>query len=464
MKPFWCLAPVLFLDVVSGFGQAPPSRGAPRTLTDLSTAVESVAKSASPSVVQITVRALAPLEDDETRTGFLANQQATGSGVILDPEGYIITNNHVVDNALKIDISVAAPNQPDGDDHQHYVGKIVGVDRDSDLALIKIDAKNLPTLPFCDSGQLKQGQLVIAVGSPLGLENTLTVGYVSAPVRHLRADQPMFYVQTDAAINPGNSGGPLLDTSGQIVGINTLILTQSGGSEGIGFAIPASVVQRVYKELRANGRVRRGVIGVVPQDLTPTLASALGLQHHSGAILSDIVPHGAAEAAGLAPGDIVLSVDGKPIKAARQLTAAVFQHTSGDQVTLEIERGGQRMQKTVAVLEAPNSPGGLNELAHRNPHLVRQIGILALTLDEHVTDIMTDLRRLSGVVVAAVPLEFAALNPGLVTGDAIYEVNGSRVASVEDLEKTLAAKKPGDPIAMQVERSGRLIYVAFELQ
>ena len=264
--------------------------------------------------------------------------------------------------------------------------------------------------------------------------------------------------------NPGNSGGPLLDTSGQIVGINTLILTQSGGSEGIGFAIPASVVQRVYKELRANGRVRRGVIGVVPQDLTPTLASALGLQHHSGAILSDIVPHGAAEAAGLAPGDIVLSVDGKPIKAARQLTAAVFQHTSGDQVTLEIERGGQRMQKTVAVLEAPNSPGGLNELAHRNPHLVRQIGILALTLDEHVTDIMTDLRRLSGVVVAAVPLEFAALNPGLVTGDAIYEVNGSRVASVEDLEKTLAAKKPGDPIAMQVERSGRLIYVAFELQ
>jgi len=213
-------------------------------LSDFSAAVEELCAAVSPAVVELEVQMRAPVDgSDGKRAGFFANQRASGSGVILDAAGYIMTNAHVVDGARDIDVSVsvvpgANHEIGDGDTHKHYTAHTVGVDRETDLALIKIDAANLPTLTFRDSDKLRQGQIVFALGSPLGLENTLTVGYVSAMSRQLKADQPMFYIQTDAPINPGNSGGPLLDIDGKIAGINTMIYTQSGGSEGIGFAIP----------------------------------------------------------------------------------------------------------------------------------------------------------------------------------------------------------------------------------
>jgi len=445
-------------------GQVPAGRTPPATLASLSTSIEDLAQAASPAVVRISVRSRAPLDTDTGHIGFVTNQESTGSGVIVDSDGYVITNAHVVTGAHHIDVSVMSTAAGSFDDHQHFEAKVLGVDRDADLALLKIEGRNLPTLSFLDSDKLRQGQIVVALGSPLGLENSLTVGYISAPIRHLTADRPMFYIQTDAAINPGNSGGPLLDIAGRIAGINTLILSQSGGSEGIGFAIPSNLVQRVYRQLRAEGRVRRGVIGIVSDDITPVLGAALGLEHHSGVILSDIVPHGAAEAAGLQQGDIVRAIDGVPVRETLQLSTAIFQHSIGDQVVLDLQRGKEQLQKTVAVVEGPSSPANLIELANRDDNLVRELGILALTVDEKVNSILPGLRRLSGVAVAAVPAEFAGLNPGLGTGDVIYELNGARIKSLEDLRAALASKKIHDPIALLIERGGRLQYISLELE
>jgi serine protease Do len=295
------------------------------------------------------VRSRAPIEsEDSGRVGLLSNRESSGSGVIVDSDGYVVTNAHVVLGAHHIDVSVTAratTDLPDG--HRHFEGKIVGVDRETDLAVLKIDAQKLPVLSFLDSEKLRQGQLVVALGSPLGLENSLTVGYISAPVRHLRPDHPMYYIQTDAAINPGNSGGPLLDVTGHIAGINTLILSQSGGSEGIGFAIPSNLVQRVYQQLRAEGRVRRGATGIVPDEINSVLAAALGIEHHSGVILSDVYPHSAADTAGLEQGDIVRAVDGKPVRETLQLSTAIFQHTIGDEIVFDIQRGKEQLQKKV---------------------------------------------------------------------------------------------------------------------
>ena len=439
----------------------------PQTLAQFSASIEDLARASSPAVVQISVQGRAPLEEGGAQqAGFTADQRTTGSGVIVDPDGYIVTNAHVVIDARHIDVSVIERG-PSGQPakHKHLPATTVGLDRETDLAVVKIEAKGLPALSFLDDSEtLKQGQLVLALGCPLGLDNSLTVGFVSAPVRYLSPDKPNFYIQTDAPINPGNSGGPLLDIAGHIAGINTMIMSQSGGSEGIGFAIPSNIVQRTYEGLRKNGRIRRGEIGVIPQDITPTLASALGLDRDSGIILSDIVPHGAAEASGLEPGDIVLAVDGKPIEQSRQLMAVVFQHVFGEEITLDIQRGKERLRKTVAVLTRPRSPEDLEELASRDAHLIRRLGVLALTLDERVTPILPDLRRLSGVVVAAIPAEFAGLNPGLIAGDAIYELNGSRIGTLEDVRTALDGKKTGAPIALLVERSGQLVYVSFELE
>jgi S1-C subfamily serine protease len=248
-----------------------------------------------------------------------------------------------------------------------------------------------------------------------------------------------------------------------VAGINTMIYSESGGNEGIGFAIPANLAKDVYQRLRKDGRIRRGSIGVIPETITPTLGAALGLDRDAGVILSDVAPDSAADTAGLEPGDVVLSVDGKPMREARDLALAVFQRAPGDQMTMEIQRGKERMSKTVAVLERKSEPSQMEDLAN-SATLVRQLGILAVTVDEKVTAILPDLRRLSGVAVAAVPAEYAGLNPGLVAGDVIYSLNNRRIASLDELRDALKDKKSGDAIALQVERFGQLIYVTAALE
>jgi serine protease Do len=210
--------------------------------------------------------------------------------------------------------------------------------------------------------------------------------------------------------------------------------------------------------------VRRGSIGVIPETITPTLAAALGLDRDSGVILSDVAPDSAAEAAELKPGDVVLSLDGKPAREARDLVLAVFERAPGDQMTLEIQRGKERMSKTVAVVERKSQPSQLEDLVNYDAALIRQLGILAMTVDEKVAALLPELRRLSGVVVAAVPAEYAGLNPGLLGGDVIYELNNQHIASLDELRNALKDKKSGDPIALLVERFGQLIYVTAALE
>ena len=376
-----------------------------------------------------------------------------------------ITNAHVTEASRSIDVSVADTSDPTKTDaHKHYAATVIGTDKETDLAVLKIDATNLPTLSFRNSDTLKQGQLVFALGSPLGLDNTLTVGYVSATARQLDAEQPVSYIQTDAPINPGNSGGPLLDMDGKVVGINTMIYSQSGGSEGIGFAIPSNVVRHVYEQLRKDGHIHRGTIGVVAQDIGPLLSKALGLNLDPGIILADVAPHSAAEAADLEQGDIVLAVDSKPVTQVRQMQAAILQHAVGDTITLEIRRGGEKLQKAVAILERPNSAVALADLVNAQANLVRELGILAMTLDEKVTPELPDTRRLYGVVIAAIPVEFAALNPGLRPGDLIYELNGNKIHSLPELREALTRFKPGDPVALLTEHDGSLGYVSFKFE
>ncbi len=447
-----------------GASMEPGQRRQALALASFSDAVEELASHSSAAVVQISVRGRRRVDEDSPRrAGYVTESQTKGSGVIVAADGYIVTNAHVIEGARSIDISLAGKAEANlSEEHQHYAASVVGIDQDTDLALLKIPARDLPALTFANSDAVKQGQIVVALGSPMGLENSLTVGFVSAATRYLRADSPMFYIQTDASINPGNSGGPLLDIDGRIVGINTMILSQSGGSEGIGLAIPSNTVRVVYEGLRKNGEIRRGSIGVISQDISPVMASALGLERQSGVILSDILPHSSAEAAGLEPGDIVLGVNGHALREARQVMAMVFACQAGDQVTLDIVRGKERLQKTVAILDRAETPKGLADLAARSGTLIRQLGVLALTIDSQVMVVLPELRRLKGIAVGAIPTEYSAANPGLQAGDVIYEVNGQRVESVTQLNSLLSQKKPGDAIALLVERDGTLSFVPFE--
>jgi serine protease Do len=278
---------------------------------------------------------------------------------------------------------------------------LIVADRDTDLALLKIDATDLPTLELSDSNNLKQGQLVLAFGSPLGLDNSVSMGVISSAGRQLDPDSPTIYVQTDAAINPGNSGGPLVDTSGRVVGINTLILTQSGGNEGIGLTIPSNVVRSVYNQVRSEGHVHHHQIGVLVRNITPALALGLDLEREDGVVIEDVIPGSAADNAGLMPGDIVLSVDEKPVQNIRQFALALYSFAVGERAKLEIQRGKQTISCQVLVTETQDVQGRLADLVTKEQTKIPQLGILALTVDEKLLVRLPPLRNQFGVVVAA---------------------------------------------------------------
>src|SRR5512135_1700585 len=263
-------------------GQVAPSPQDGAYLTRLSDSFQGLAAKVSPAVVRIMTSGFGPVEG--STSGALTSQKGTGSGAVLDRDGYITTNAHVLEGAsrIRVVLTVPSPSGKPGDPgraiaNRAVPAKVIGIDSQSDLALLKIDETNLPTLEFGDSDQVKQGQLALAFGSPLGLDNSVTLGVVSSPMRQLDPDEPMVYIQTDAPINPGNSGGPLVDVHGKLIGINTFILSQSGGNEGIGFAAPSNIVKNVYEQLRKDGHVHRVYAGVQLQAVSPTLAAGLHL-------------------------------------------------------------------------------------------------------------------------------------------------------------------------------------------
>jgi len=478
------LATCLLAAPASGLSQQAPARPAtevqhgPRTagrrppdmLTELNDSLERLAGTVSPAVVQIDVTGLGPMDEgDRTAASVIVRQHAVGSGVIVDPDGYIMTNAHVVEGARRIRVMLSRPAV--GGDEGSLAGRVqlldatlVGSERLADLALLKVEATNLPTLRFNLDRAPQPGQLVFAIGSPVGLRNSVTMGVISNAWRQLDPDNPMIYLQTDAPIRPGNSGGPLVDVTGAVVGLNTLIVGNAAGAEGLGFAIPARIAEFVYRSLRKHGRVDRADIGVVGQTITPAMAGGLGLAQDWGVVIADVIPHGPAEAAGMQPADIILSVEGHPTHDLFGFTSSLYLHPSGQNVAIEAMRGTQKLSFDVA----PWLAQGRVEQSAGTPDLTRihieALGILALDVDEKLLGLLPNAREGSGVIVLGRARGFDSIDAGLRAGDVIHGLNRTTIESVEQLKAALARLKGREPVVLRIERMGQFQYLTFEVE
>lgn len=444
------------------------------SLRELSLSLERLSGRVRESVVQIYSTGYTPASDDSEGTSassLFSRQTSTGSGVILTGDGYIVTNSHVVRGAQRIEVRL--PSTRENMPGHHSIlkpsgrvipAKVVGMDRETDLAVIKIDRTGLRHLELGNSEDIRQGDLVMAFGNPLGLEGSVSMGIVSSTARQIKADDPMIYIQTDAPINPGNSGGPLVDSDGSVVGINTFILTQSGGSEGLGFAIPSNIVSNVFNQIRKEGHVHRAELGLFAQTVMPAIAHGLGLAQDWGAIVSDIDEDGPADRAGVKVGDIIASLDGKPIENARQLRVNVYSYRPGQKAKLALLRGKEKLTAEVEVKGDEADPERFADMVTPDANLVQRLGILCIAIDNKLAALLPDLRNKFGLVVAGGGARDLTTGTSLQVGDVIYTVNQEPVATVAALRKKLDEFKTGDAPVFQIERSGRLMYVAIELE
>lgn len=442
--------------------------GAASALRDLSASLEDVASRVGPTVVQIRVTAYGPNEDAEAGASLLSAQRSTGSGVILSADGYIVTNNHVVRGGRRFLVAIPRPAVA-GVPGRSYLRPVsqevpailIGTDHETDLAVLKVDLTDLPFATLGNSDSVMPGHLVLAFGSPLGLASSVTMGVVSAVGRQLNDEDRMLYIQTDTPINPGNSGGPLVDANGQVMGINTMILSQSGGSEGIGFAAPSNIVRHVYEQIRTYRRVKRGEIGVFAQTVTPALAARLRLTREWGVVLGDVYPGGPADRAGLKLGDMILSLDGKPLENGRQLDVVLYRKPIGQPVTLEVGRGPQRLILKVPVIERRGDPQQFSDLVSPERNLVTRLGLLGLELTPQLTQVIPGLRAERGVVVAAVAGDSPS---GLLPGDVIYGIDRTPIGTLAELRAGVDSIAAGGNIVLQIGREGQLRFLAVTLE
>jgi serine protease Do len=381
--------------------------------------------------------------------------KSLGSGFIVDSKaGFILTNNHVVENADEIVVKTQAGKE--------YKAKVVGRDAKTDIALLEVkgDATDLPSVKLGDSDSLKVGQWVVAIGNPFGLENTVTAGIVSALARHINQGPYDNFIQTDAAINPGNSGGPLINTKGEVVGINTAIFSRGGGNIGIGFAIPIDLAKEIVPQLKEKGRVTRGWLGVMIQKITPDIAESMGLEGTKGALVADVVKDGPAGEAGLKQGDVIVEFDGKPVNDSADLPLLVARTPVGKKTTVKVLRDKkmETFDVTIQELKDDEEPGAGGGSTNED------VGLAVQTLTPELAENLGIDRSLKGVVVTQVDPGGPAGEAGMRRGDVILEVNRTPVKDVSAYKKQLGAAGKGKSILFLVRRGDNTIFLAVKPQ
>ncbi|WP_330208505.1 MULTISPECIES: DegQ family serine endoprotease [unclassified Pseudomonas] len=388
------------------------------------------------------------------RGGGQREAQSLGSGFIISPDGYILTNNHVIADADKILVRLA--------DRSELKAKLVGTDPRSDVALLKIEGKDLPVLKLGKSQDLKAGQWVVAIGSPFGFDHTVTQGIVSAIGRSLPNENYVPFIQTDVPINPGNSGGPLFNLAGEVVGINSQIYTRSGGFMGVSFAIPIDVAMDVSNQLKKGGKVSRGWLGVVIQEVNKDLAESFGLDKPAGALVAQIQDDGPAAKGGLQVGDVILSMNGQPIVMSADLPHLVGSLKAGTKAKLEVIRDGKRQNVELTVGAIPEEGATLDALDNTAPGAERSSNLLGITVAELTNEQKKAFDLKSGVVIKEVQDGPAALI-GLQPGDVITHLNNQAINTTKQFTDIAKALPKNRSVSMRVLRQGRASFITFKL-
>ncbi len=375
-----------------------------------------------------------------------------GSGVIVSSDGYILTNNHVIDNAREVTVTLP--------DKREFKGKIVGTDPKTDLAVVKIEAGNLPTISWGDASKLQVGEYVLAVGNPFGLNSTVTLGIVSAVGRgHMGITQYEDFIQTDAAINPGNSGGALVNTKGELVGINTAIFSQTGGYQGVGFAVSTTMGKPIYESLVKTGKVVRGYLGIGIQDLNQDLAKSFGIKDAKGALVSDVKDDSPADHAGIKQGDVILEYQGTPVEDAVVLQRLVTRTPLGSKVPMKVSRDGREREITATIGEQPDTAKiAKAETAEAEQYAFA--GVAVQDLDQQTAKELGLKGKPQGVVVTDVEPDSSADKAGLMPGDVIREINRHPVKSVKEFQKMSSGVKKGDNVLILINRRGNSLFLS----
>ncbi|MEX5215298.1 MAG: Do family serine endopeptidase [Nitrospiraceae bacterium] len=450
-------------------GQAPWASGADRSnglasAIDLQTQIKATASKVTPAVVSISATVFVPdqaLSDENLPFGLfrdqppLRRQYGQGSGVIVSSDGYIITNNHVVADAVDVEVLLT--------DRRQFKGRVVATDPRTDVAVVKIQAATLPTVPWGDSSKLSVGDFVLAIGNPLGLSRTVTFGIVSAVGR---ADVGVAdyedFIQTDAPINPGNSGGALVNIWGELVGINTAIASPTGGSVGVGFAVPSNMARTVMQSLLKSGRVVRGFLGASTQDVTPLLSKVFKLPDVKGAIITDLQAKGSAERAGLRRGDVVVRFDGREIPDGGHLRNVIAAAPIGSRHKVEIVRDGRLFQADLAVQEAPRERARKAEALDLESQ--RTHPLAGLMIDELTPMMAKQMGAPSHTGIVVTDLEEGSLAEaaGMQPGDVILEVNRQPVPNLLAYQQVVEPIKPTDLTLLLINRQGTVLYVPIQ--
>lgn len=448
-------------------GSLPFAPRVPGAIVESSRAFSEIARAVSPAVVNIssvkTMKRqqspfddffdfLHPFPDGEGRKW---KEQSLGSGVVVSADGYIVTNNHVIEQSDDIKVTLF--------DKRSFRAKVIGADPKTDIAIIKINARDLPVVPWGDSERLQVGEFVLAIGNPFGLRHTVTMGIISAVGRvDVGIADYENFIQTDAAINPGNSGGPLVNIKGELIGINTAIFSKTGGYQGIGFSVPSGMVRLVMEQLIKKGKVTRGWIGVTIQELTPELAQQFGLKTSEGALISDVAKGSPAQKAGIQRGDIIIEFDGKRVTDVGVLRNMVAQSRVGEEVAVKLLRQDKELAASVAITELPSEGTEAAAETPQKPESEENVlsGIAAVDLNRAIAKQLGVDKDEKGVVIVKVEPGSPADEAGIRKGDIIQEIDRQRIGGLNDFNRVISKIKPSDSVLLFINRNGKKFYIA----